>query len=163
MALRLCPLSSANTGMDRVRIRPIRPSDESALSAFYAGLSDELRRARFLSSASGLDEVFARQMSLPGAGEAGYVAEQLDCSGSRIVGHVSLTEAGPNAPEIAIAVADRCQHQGLGRHLFLAATSWAEANDVDSMVATAFTDNWRVILFCAVPATPPSCATPVAA
>ena len=136
----------ANWRMDHVRIRPIRPSDEDALMAFYSGLSDGARCARFLGIATGLDEDRAKQMSAAhGLHEAGFVAEEMGGADGRIVGHVSLSDVGTDVAEIAIAVADRCQHQGVGRHLFLAATRWAEANGCHSIVATAFTDNWRVI------------------
>jgi GNAT superfamily N-acetyltransferase len=132
--------------MDRVRIRPISRSDESALKAFYTELSDGARRARFLGCASGLDERCAMQMSTPdGACEAGFVAELPDGTEGRIVGHLSLTQSAPDELELAIAVADGRQHHGIGRHLLAEATNWAEGHDVLSIVATAFTDNWRVL------------------
>jgi L-amino acid N-acyltransferase YncA len=140
------PRSRGNYAMDRVRIRPIKATDASALETFYAELSADARRARLLGSARGLDAGRACLMcAADNTHEAGFVAERQEAAGWRIVGHVSLTRVSPVALEVAIAVADSCQHKGIGGRLFMAATRWAERNDVGSIVATAFTDNWRVM------------------
>jgi GNAT superfamily N-acetyltransferase len=132
--------------MDRVTIRPIRGGDTAGLSAFYEGLSAESRHARFLGSCRGLsDRCAARMCSADGKRDAGFVATVGADGGEQIVGHVCLMEIAPGTLEIAVAVADARQGAGIGRRLFRAAVAWAELNAVARIVATAFSDNWRVL------------------
>jgi acetyltransferase len=135
-----------NRNVENIRIRPVRTTDESALIAFYADLSADSRRARFLGCSRGLDPVTAHGLCrCVNVDEAGFVAERVGLNGCRIVGHVSLTDAGDGALEIGIAVADEVQGRGLGRRLFATAIAWAEHGGVARLVASAFTDNWRVL------------------
>jgi GNAT superfamily N-acetyltransferase len=132
--------------MDAVTIRPIRGDDVAALSAFYEGLSAESRHARFLGSCRGLsDGCAARMCSADGKREAGFVATVAADGGQQIVGHVCLMEITPGTLEIGVAVADGRQGTGIGRRLFLTAIAWAEVNGIARIVATAFSDNWRVL------------------
>jgi len=50
------PVTLVRRGPHLVRIREIRPTDQADLQHFYAGLSPESRRARFLSVRSGLSQ-----------------------------------------------------------------------------------------------------------
>jgi acetyltransferase len=132
--------------MHGVTIRPIRRGDAAGLSAFYAGLSPDSRHARFLGSCSGLsDDCAARMCSADGQREAGFVATAAVDGDPQVVGHVGLMETTPGTFEVAVAVADAWQGAGIGRKLFRAAVGWAELNGVGLVVATAFSDNWRVL------------------
>ncbi len=137
---------SGNWLVDNIRIRPVRSADEGALVAFYAGLSVDSRRARFLGCTAGLDLAGAHQLcgSL-NVDEAGFVAERIDADGHHIVGHVCMTDTDEGGLEISVAVADAWQGHGIGRRLVAPAVAWAEHNDVDRLDATALTDNWRVL------------------
>ena len=59
----------------------------------------------------------------------------------RIVGHLCLEPDGEEAAEVAIAVADEFQHQGIGRGLMLAGVAWARGKHIARLTATMSTDN----------------------
>ena len=131
--------------MPGVAIRPIQAKDLRALRDFYATLSGDSRHSRFLGCTGGISEELASNLcAADRVHDAGFVAREIGGT-RRIVGHVTMTPAGPREFEIGIAVADGFQHHGIGQRLFVAAIHWAEGNSVGSIVATTFTDNWRVI------------------
>lgn len=130
-----------------VSIRRVRPDDGPAIMRFYDGLTAESRRRRFLG--------FGRVSATAAAGfcgpdhehSEGFVAVTLGgpADGS-IVGHLCLEPAGAHgAEEVALAVADERQGQGIGRRLFEAAIGWSLARGVPSLAASAFSDNSGVL------------------
>ena len=127
-------------------IRRVRPSDGSGLQEFYAGLSPESRRARFLGFSRSLGDDRVRQFCTPDhVHDEGFVAVA-DVSGhQRIVGHLCLADAGERCLELGVAVADDLQGRGIGRRLFEAGLTWAHSHDVEQLVASAFADNTRVL------------------
>lgn len=124
----------------------MRVRDEEALVEFYAHLSEDSRHARFLDCARGVDPRLAHALCCSNnVDEAGFVAERIEGSRREVIGHVCLTDAGRGSLEIGIAVADGAQGHGIGRRLFTAALAWAEHSGCDHVVATAFSDNCRVL------------------
>ena len=73
----------------------------------------------------------------------GFVAviHATDGSGERIVGHLCLEPAGGHVAEVAVAVADDVQHQGIGRRLLDAGVRWALAEGFTTLTASAFLGN----------------------
>jgi GNAT superfamily N-acetyltransferase len=143
---------SAETGTspsDRseVLIRRVRPSDQQALERFYAGLSPESRRARFLGHQGALSGRLSRVFCTPDHVHAeGFVAVLPDAERGRgMVGHLCLEPAGERRIELALAVSDEHQGYGIGRALLEAAIDWACAHRMDAIVASAFADNSRVL------------------
>jgi GNAT superfamily N-acetyltransferase len=129
-------------------IRPVRPSDQLALGNFYAALSTESRRQRFLGSGAGIGGSVARTLcSADHEHEEGFVALAGGQAGrpATVVGHVCLVVCGEQALELAIAVADGYQGQGIGRRLFEEAVAWASHHDVACLSAVALADNSRVL------------------
>lgn len=119
-----------------VRIRRARLADAPELRRFYAELSDESRRRRFLG--------FTREISAEQADrfcKHGLVATVSSESTERIVGHLSLEPTEPHVEEVAVAVADDWQHQGIGRALYAAALRSAESRGVKRLEATMFAYN----------------------
>ena len=103
-----------------VHIRRIRRADTAALEAFYAGLSGESRRTRFFSVAGRPSHAQSVSFCTPDHDHReGFVAVVGTAGGSaeRIVGHLCLEPAGGHVAEVAVAVADDVQHQGIGRRL----------------------------------------------
>lgn len=128
---------------DQVSVRRVHPYDGDALNAFYAGLSADARRARFLASGPGPSQSATRSFCTPDhQHEEGFVATTTD---GAVVGHLCLASVGPDTMELGVAVADEWQGKGVGRQLFEAAVQWARTNGVVSIVATAFADNTRVV------------------
>lgn len=144
------PLSGPDTPgqtkcVSSISVRRVRPADEKALVDFYARLSPDSRHARFLGCVAGVGDAHAHSMCEADHRHAeGFVAATDDHE-RRIVGHVMMAEAGGDACELAIAVTDDCQGQGIGRRLFDQAIEWAVERGLERVVATAFADNWRVL------------------
>ncbi len=126
-----------------VSIRPIRPSDASALERFYAALSDESRQTRFFAVTRGLT---ARQSAAFCAADhahrEGFVAT--DTRSGRlddIVGHLCLEPDEDGTAEMAVAVADELQGEGIARRLLDAGIVWARAMGIDRLTATMLATN----------------------
>jgi L-amino acid N-acyltransferase YncA len=122
-----------------IRIRPIGPADLDRLEAFYAGLSADSRNARFHGAGRGIADADARRFCgldhLHREGLVAVVGNDDDTDGEAIVGHLCLEPAATGQAEMAVAVADAWQHQGVGRALLEAAVRWAEANGIDRLTA----------------------------
>jgi acetyltransferase len=126
-----------------VRIRRIAPDDRAALEAFYAGLSDESRRTRFLGPASGIGTRQSTWFCTPDhAHREGFVAV-VESGGADelIVGHVCVEPEGPITAEIAVTVTDGMQGLGVGRRLVDRAVSWARSDGFLVLTATMLADN----------------------
>jgi GNAT superfamily N-acetyltransferase len=130
-----------------IEIRRVRPADAVALERFYAGLSAQSRRARFLGASAGLSASQSRGFCTPDHSHAeGFVAVSSGPADARpIVGHVCLEPVDERRVELAIAVADEWQRHGIGRRLFEAALGWAAQHRYAQIVATAYADNGPVL------------------
>jgi GNAT superfamily N-acetyltransferase len=128
-----------------VAICRVRPGDAAELRRFYAGLSAESRRLRFLGSTSGVTDREATALCTPDhVHEEGFVAVARgadQATGSRIVGHLCLEPAGDRTEEIAVAVADAWQRRGIGSGLFHTALHSADLRGVLRLTASAFGTN----------------------
>lgn len=149
----------------RVSIRPIEASDAGDLSDFYAGLSEESRRRRFLGAVRGIGADQARAFAaVDHRASDGFIAV-VNAAGpddGRIVGHVCLVPDGEGVNEVAVAVADAFQGAGIGRRLMAAAVDSARRRHVSALTLSLFADNVvmrRLALGAGLPgrALPPSC------
>jgi RimJ/RimL family protein N-acetyltransferase len=133
--------------MDDIVIRRVRPSDAQALQEFYAGLSAESRRQRFLGFGNGIAGARATLFCTPDhAHEEGFVAlASVSQGNTRVVGHLCLAAGDLGAPEIGVAIADDLQGRRIGGRLFDAALNWARQHEVERLTAVAFADNCRVL------------------
>jgi acetyltransferase len=137
----------------RVRIRPIRADDRDELSRFYAALSPESRLARFHAVSRGIGDDAATLLCGPDhEHREGFIAEPAggdpagpaDPADPRIVGHLCL-EPSESGFEMAVAVADAWQTQGIGRALLLAAVDWATSRGIERLQASALSSNSAVL------------------
>lgn len=138
------PARRTEQGHGRVRVRAIRPTDAAELERFYGALSPESQRSRFLAIPSPLTHAQSvgfcttdhdhREgfVAVVAGGPLGY---------ERIVGHLCLEPDGAGAAEVAIAVADEFQHQGIGRRLMTAGLAWAQREHIARLTATMFASN----------------------
>jgi acetyltransferase len=126
-----------------VRIRRITPADRKELQAFYARLSDESQRTRFLGQSHGIGADQSTYFCTPDhAHREGFVA----VTGStdrpeRIVGHLCVEPDGAASAEVAVAVADEMQGLGIGRRLVDAAVAWARLDGIETLTATMLAGN----------------------
>lgn len=99
----------------RLAYWPIRPGDAPALQAFHRGLSDRTKHQRFLGIVPALSDERARRCTdLDGIRRFALVAYRPTAPGEIVA--VGRCEGLPDpcAAELAIVVADRWQHRGLG-------------------------------------------------
>jgi GNAT superfamily N-acetyltransferase len=145
---RLADDDAMNIAMSvRLQVRAIGPADRDALEAFYRDLSEDSRESRFLGATPGIADSTARFFCGPDhEHREGIVAEAVDEAGRRtIIGHVCLEPVGPDAAEMAIAVADAWQHRGLGRALLGRAIEWARGHGIAQLTASMRCSNIAVI------------------
>ncbi len=124
-------------------IRAIEPTDVPGLERFYAELSPEDRRTRFLHVGARLSPSQAISFCTPDhAHEDGFVAIVREPGDEeRIVGHLCLEPDGVDTAEVAIAVAGRCQRAGLGGRLLAAGVDRARRDGITRLTATMFAEN----------------------
>jgi acetyltransferase len=130
--------------MPTVEIRPIRPSDGDELQRFYADLSPESRHARFHGCSRGIGEGLAGFFCGPDhehrEGFAAVIHEPHDGS-PRIVGHLCLEPTETQDLEMAVAVADAWQRQGIARELLATAIDWSRRHGAPRLRASMLTSN----------------------
>ena len=131
-----------------VRVRRIEPTDSEGLRRFYSALSADSRRRRFLSVSTRFGDSESGYLCGPDHDHReGYVVEVMGPGAHReIIGHVCMEPCGPSEMEIAIAVADRFQGQGIGRRLADEAIGWADAHGVQRVLAWSAWDNSAIRL-----------------
>ena len=123
-----------------VTIRPIARSDASGLSDFYARLSPESRRMRFLGSAPPPDGDLLRAFAQEAEGFVGVLSERGPRDGA-VAAHASVQSVGDGKAEIAFAVADELQGRGIGRQLMSMALELAQARGLRTATATLLAEN----------------------
>jgi acetyltransferase len=130
-----------------LRMRPIDDADRDALTAFYAALSPESFEARFHGAARGIGGRAAGYMCGPDHDHReGIVAQVIGEDGrSTIIGHVCIEPIGSGDGEMAIAVSDAWQRQGIGRGLLTEAVVWARAHGFRRLVASVRLGNGGIL------------------
>jgi acetyl coenzyme A synthetase (ADP forming)-like protein len=101
-----------------VRVRPVRPADETALLTFLRDLTPESLARRFGGSMS--DDALARRARdlSGGDGESGAFGLVATAGAdNRIVGHAVYIPTGPEHAEVAFLVAEETQGQGVASTL----------------------------------------------
>ena len=131
-----------------VNLRPIRPEDEPAMAKFHELLSDETVYLRYFHMAK-LDtriahERLVRKCFIDYDREMALVAE-LASANSAVpmivgVGRLSRRPLSDEA-ELAVVVADSCQHQGLGGELIARLVTIARTEGLKRIVAEFHSEN----------------------
>lgn len=123
---------------DQITVRRVRAGDATRLEAFYAGLSEDTRAARFHGASRGISHAQAEHYSAADHRQRdGFVAER----DGQVVGHLVLEPVTPGAEELGVAVADDVQHHGVGSLLMAAAVASARLRGVHSLRAWIRPDN----------------------
>jgi acetyltransferase len=132
---------------DAVTIRAITPDDRTELARFYAALSADTLNARFHGATRGIEDRVARFFCGPDhEHREGLVAELAVAPDEpRIIGHLCLEPTGSGEVEMAIAVADAWQGQGVGRALLTQSIAWAQVHAVERLRASMLWSNAAIL------------------
>lgn len=109
----------------RVSIRPIDQFDRSGLSDFYANLSPESTRRRFLGIRPITEAELAEMVEGPGI--VGVLRSPGEEDGA-VVGHAQICPEGASSAEVAFAVRDDLQGRGIGGSLVTGVIELARRN-----------------------------------
>ena len=121
-----------------IELRPVTLDDGELLGAFLAGLSDESRALRFLSA--GVD-ARAAACELTASAGVGLLAFE----GTRLIGHACLVPTEPGTAEVAFAVADAAQGQGVATLLLERLVEAAARLDITRLTAAVDPSNHQMV------------------
>jgi acyl-CoA synthetase (NDP forming)/GNAT superfamily N-acetyltransferase len=122
-----------------VHVRPTGPGDEAVLYEFFERLSPEARWFRFIGAGIDLRRT-ARRLVRDGVGLfalAGLPA--------RVIAHACFMPEAPGRAEVAFAVDDEWQGQGIATILLAHLAQLAEARGVSVFTATLAAENHRML------------------
>ena len=132
-------LEIANHG--RLRIRPLRRSEDDAIREFYGRLTPETRYLRFFSPMPSLpDSVLHALSDVDSAGKFALVAEDDEANGD-FVGLASFGAIDGERAEVALVVRDDWQRRNLGTVLAERVLEAAECRGYRRFVAHVSMDN----------------------
>ena len=126
-----------------VHLRPVRAGDEATLLGLFQGLSSSSQSFRFFSGASNLESAARIMADVDYADRYGIVATR--GNDAHAVGHGTYIEASPGRAEVAFAVADEMQGQGLGTILLAHLAEVAQDNGITLFFAEVLPQNHRMI------------------
>src|SRR5919109_5551309 len=124
-------------------VRPLRPTDEPDLLAFFRALSEESRFCRFFSVSLDLAREASRESDPDYVRTFGLLA--LGGGPPRIVGHALYSLIRDGWAEVAVEVADAYQGRGLGTILLGQLAEVAAANGIQFFEAEVLPTNYRMI------------------
>lgn len=130
-----------------VRVRPIRPEDESKLAELFARLSARTVYQRFFTTYRALPAAWYRGFAnVDYRARLALVAEEIGVRGMRLRGVARWEPADtPGAVEIALVVEDAWQGRGLGATLLDALVDAASARGVQHFCADVLAENHRML------------------
>jgi RimJ/RimL family protein N-acetyltransferase len=127
---------------ERLRLRPIRPDDESRLSELYDRLSRDTRYQRFFTVMRRLPPDWARFLAnVDYDRRFALVIEDLGASAASLVGVARYEPAEPGVAEIAFVVQDHWQRKGLGTLLMVELFRAAAENGIGRFRAWVLAEN----------------------
>ncbi len=126
-----------------VHLRPVRPADDAALLDLFTRLGDDSRMFRFFSGAPNLEEAAREMAEVDCEGRYGLVATRGGDEG--LVGHGVYVRGAPGRAEVAFAIVDEMQGQGLGTILLAHLAEVAGENGVSLFVAEVMPQNHRMV------------------
>jgi acetyltransferase len=128
-----------------VLVRPVRPQDEAAEQAFFAGLSAETRRLRFQRFAGALTpELMRFYTHIDYDRHMAFVCE----TDGRIVGEARyVANPGTRSCELGIVVADDWHHTGIAQLLLDALMRAAQARGFESIEGLVLAENRDMLEF----------------
>ena len=124
--------------------RAIEPADRVALASFFRNLSAQTRYRRFLTPKRTLSETELTHFTELDHHEAEALVA-FDRAGELVAVARYFTVDDPTRAEVAIAVADKWQHRGVGTAMLSELMNQARADGIRAFVASCFADNREMI------------------
>jgi RimJ/RimL family protein N-acetyltransferase len=125
-----------------VTIRALRPEDEAGLSDAVEGLSAASLHRRFFAVKRHFSEgEKAFFLHVDFVKHVALVAEIADGPAARIIGGARYIVTAPGSAEVAFAIVDECQGQGLGTLLMRHLASLARDGGLKTLVAEVLAEN----------------------
>ncbi len=126
----------------RVVIRALRPEDRDALLAAVLGMSDKSIYRRFFAFRRGFSESeISKFVDIDFHDHVALVAVVDDGGGETIAAGARYVTIAPGTAEVACAVTDKYQGQGLGKLVFRHLGALAQKAGVCELVAEVLPDN----------------------
>jgi acetate---CoA ligase (ADP-forming) len=126
-----------------VHVRPVRPTDEEPLLAFFRSLSEVSFSFRFFSPAVSVAAIAHQESHVDYVNTYGLVATAGPTG--RFVGHAYYAAMEGNRAEVALAVADEYQGRGLGTILVGHLAEVAAASNIHVFEAEVLPANHRML------------------
>lgn len=129
---------------ERLTIRPIRPEDEAAHSAFIAAMTADDLRMRFFAAISGFDHSqLARMTQIDYDREMALIATTGEASGAmRTLGVMRIvTDPDNECAEFAMAVRSDLKGKGLGKLLMQRMLAYTRSRGTRSLVGYVLREN----------------------
>jgi acetyltransferase len=134
-------------GPDRMTIRPIRPEDAAAHTAFFSRLSPRDIRYRFFSAMRELSaEQTARMTQVDYDREMAFIAVN-DATGDTVGVARLVCETGKPSGEFAVIVQGDMKGRGLASHLMRRLIAWARSQGLATVVGQILADNAPMLAF----------------
>lgn len=124
-----------------VHVRGATPADFEGLRSFLSSLSEQSRLLRFFGPIGDFTKVTETFLQVDFPTRISLLALR----GHRIIGHGFYAEDGPHHAEVALAIADGLQGQGLGTLLLGHLAAYAAAADIDTFTADVLPENYRML------------------
>jgi acetyl coenzyme A synthetase (ADP forming)-like protein len=125
-----------------VHVRPLGHSDAAPMETFLGGLSEDSLRLRYFTGAANLSRASRESVAMEPPDAYGLVATRGD---GRIVAHACYVGDGATRAEVAFAVADDLQGQGIATTLLAHLAEAASECGVDWFVAEVLPENHSMI------------------
>ena len=134
---------------DTYIVRPIRPEDAQAHSAFFGRLSPEDVRYRFFTALRELSpEQTARMTQVDYEREMAFVATRPGADGvEETIGVARLVRDAPEHGEFAVVVQPDVKGKGLARHLMHRLIDWGRSQGMHEIVGQVLADNKPMLGF----------------
>ncbi len=124
-------------------LRPVRRADEDALFELFEGLGRDSRTFRFFSAGSDLRATAKQMADVDYVGRHGIIATRGEKE--NLIGHGAYVKTAKGTAEVAFAIADQMQDQGLATLLLAHLAEVARENGIGVFFAEVLPQNHRMI------------------
>jgi CRP-like cAMP-binding protein len=141
LAERVAPIPAVTAKGLRVVLHPLRPADRALYLEALGSLSIDSLRTRFFAARRPPDAVIERLIHIDYIDHVAWVAEPAGGGPALGIARFIVSARDPAEAEIALAIGDASQGQGLGRLLVGALGCVAQVRGLETLTAVVLSDN----------------------